>query len=196
MRNAISITAVLLAACSGCDDETTNAPEYITTVQLAFMPASGTPVMAEFDDPDGDGGNPGTSQPVNLANATTYTLTVKFLNRLETPEEDITPEVSDEGFQHQLFFTGTAVNGPATTNPSAPLTHSYADMDSNGLPVGLTNTIVAATGTGTLTVTLRHMPPELPPEKSADSATQVRTGGFAAIGGSTDAQVDFAVTVQ
>jgi hypothetical protein len=133
---------------------------------------------------------------VSLANNATYTLTVKFLNRLEMPEEDITVEVRDEGFQHQLFFTGTAVNGPATDNPNAPLTQSYADMDMNGLPLGLTNTIMAKTGTGTMTVTLRHMPPEEPPMKAADSAMKVKTSGFDAIGGSTDAQVDFAVTVQ
>ena len=170
--------------------------EVITTVQLAFAPTGGTPVMAEFDDPDGDGGAAGTSQPVNLTNGTTYTLTVKFLNRLETPAEDITVEVMDEGHEHQLLFTGTAVKGPATSNTTAPLTHAYADMDANGLPLGLSNTIMAATGTGQLTVTLRHMPPEEPPAKSADTATQVKTGGFDAIGGSTDVQVNFDVSVQ
>lgn len=193
MKTRFLLATALLAAC---DDKGTDSEELITTVQLAFMPASGATVTAEFDDPDGDGGSPGTSEPIQLANGTTYTLTVAFKNRLETPEEDITAEVSDEGFQHQLFFTGSAVNGPATSNPAAPLTHSYADMDENGLPIGLTNTIVAATGTGELTVTLRHMPSELPPGKSADTATQVKTGGFAAIGGSTDVQVSFDVTVQ
>jgi hypothetical protein len=193
MKKQLLLASGLLAACS---DDTVNPPEVITTVQLAFAPATGTPVTAEFDDPDGDGGNPGTSQPVNLANNATYTLTVKFLNRLAMPEEDITVEIRDEGFQHQLFFTGTAVNGPATNNPSAPLTQGYTDMDMNGLPLGLTNSIMAKTGTGTMTVTLRHMPPEEPPAKAADSAMQVKTGGFDAIGGSTDAQVDFMVTVQ
>jgi hypothetical protein len=196
MKHATLTAGVLVAACYGCTDDKVNAPEYITTVQLAFAPTTGTPVMAEFDDPDGDGGNAGTSQPINLVNATTYTLTVRFLNRLELPEEDITLEVMDEGFQHQLFFTGTAVNGPATSNTTAPLTHAYADMDSNGLPIGLTNTIMAATGIGQLTVTLRHMPPEEPPAKSADTAAQVKASGFDAIGGSTDAQVNFMVTVQ
>lgn len=193
MKNLCLFASVVLAACS---DEGEDPGEVITTVQLAFMPATGTTVTAEFDDPDGDGGSPGTSQPVQLASGTTYMLTVAFKNRLEMPEEDITAEVADESFQHQLFFTGTAVNGPATSNATAPLTHSYADMDENGLPIGLENTIVAAAGTGELTVTLRHMPPELPPGKSADTATQVKTGGFTAIGGSTDVQVSFDVTVQ
>jgi hypothetical protein len=193
MKNLCLIASVLFAAC---DDHGVHEGEVITTVQLSFAPSTGATVTAEFDDPDGDGGSPGTSDPIQLANGTTYTLDVRFKNRLETPEEDITPEVADESFQHQVFFTGSAVNGPATTNTAAPLTHSYADMDENALPVGLTNTIVAAAGTGELTVTLRHMPPELPPGKSADTATQVKTGGFTAIGGSTDVQVSFDVTVQ
>jgi hypothetical protein len=196
MKKLLS-TAALLVACgdpgSGGGD---NEQEVITTVQLTFMAAGGLPIVAEFDDPDGDGGAPGTGEPISLTAATSYTLTVAFINRLGTIPEDITLEVEDEGAEHQVFFTGSAVAGPATSNPTAPLTHSYADMDANGLPLGLTNTIVTGAGTGTLTVTLRHMPPEAPPEKSADTAAQVKAGGFTAIGGTTDAMVDFTVTVQ
>jgi hypothetical protein len=189
------LMATLVAACGepghGDDEQ-----EVISAVQLTFMPAAGLPIVAEFDDPDGDGGGPGTSEPVNLAAGASYTLTIAFINRLGTVPEDITVEVRDEGDEHQVFFTGNAVKGPATANQTAPLTHSYADMDANGFPIGLTNTIATEAGTGTLTVTLRHMPPESPPEKSADTATQVKNGGFTAIGGATDASVDFTVTVQ
>jgi hypothetical protein len=71
-------------------------------------------------------------------------------------------------------------------------------MDANGLPVGLTSGITAVAGTGQLTVTLRHMPPEEPPVKSSTTLMEVKTGGVNSIGGSTDAQVNFdvAVTVQ
>ena len=86
--------------------------------------------------------------------------------------------------------------GPATTNTTGPLMQSYADMDENGLPVGLTDTIVASAGTGQLTVTLRHMPPEEPPVKSSNTVMEVKTGGIDSIGGSTDAQVNFMVTVR
>jgi hypothetical protein len=69
-------------------------------------------------------------------------------------------------------------------------------MDVNGLPLGLRNTIVAASGSGRLTVTLRHMPPlNDTAVKTATSAADVAAGGVAGIGGSTDAQVDFDVTV-
>ncbi|MGE0400292.1 MAG: hypothetical protein AB7T06_26495 [Kofleriaceae bacterium] len=172
--------------------------EVITTVTLDFAPmGGGTAVSASFRDDDGDGGNAPTIDPINLTNGTTYNLSVRFLNELETPAEEITEEVMDESDQHQIFLTGTAVNGPATNNPTAPLTHTYTDMDANGLPIGLSNRIVAATGTGQLTLTLRHMPPvNDQPVKVAGLADQVKTGGVAAIGGSTDVSVTFMATVQ
>jgi hypothetical protein len=187
---------LLLLALAACDVHGHGEQEFISAVQLTFTPAGGTAIVAESVDPDGDGGSPPTSQPINLAAGTTYTLTVVFENRLGTVPEDITKEIRDEADEHQVFFTGTAVNGPATSNTTGPLTHSYADMDGNGFPLGLTNTIVTAAGTGTLNVRLQHMPAKPGPGKSADTATQVKDGGFAAIGGDPDADVNFAVTVQ
>ncbi len=203
MRSAPSLTILglllptaLLAAC-GDDGGGLDDPEVITTVSLAFAPmGGGAALVAEFDDPDGDGGAAPTVDPIGLTAGTTYALTVGFQNRLEAPPEEITDEVRDEGDDHQIFLTGTAISGPAASNPAAPLTHTYADLDGNGLPIGLTNTIVAARGTGQLTLTLRHMPPvNGAAVKTASAAGDVAARGFAALGGSTDVQVDFAVTV-
>jgi hypothetical protein len=185
----------LLAAC-GSPGGSSTENEVISRVELAFrLNGAGDATTFRFDDPDGDGGAAGTSDPINIAPGS-YQVSVSFLNALETPPEDITVEVRDEGVEHQVFFAGSAVVGPATTNTTGPLMHSYADEDINHLPLGLTNTVVATPGTGELVITLRHMPPEEPPEKDADTASSVATGGFAAIGGSTDAQVMFNVTVQ
>ena len=195
-----SISLVVLSlgvftACSDDDGGSTNENEVITTVVLRFAPTSGSAVTATFNDPDGDGGAAPTIDPVSLTPGN-YTLTVQFQNRLVTPPEEITEEVSEEHDVHLLLFTGSAVVGPATTNTIGPLTQSYADADGNGLPVGLTDNIVASAGTGLLTVTLRHMPPEEPPVKSSSTVMDVKTGGIESIGGSTDAQVNFTVTVQ
>lgn len=188
-----------IALMTGCDDGGGggNESEVITTAILTFTPAGGGgAVTATFNDPDGDGGQAPTVDPINLIKGTTYATTVRFENRLETPAEDITTEVADESDEHQVFFTGTAVNGPASNQPGAPLTHSYADTDINGLPVGLASSIVAATGTGTLIVTLRHLPPvNNTAVKTAGAAATVKDGGFAGLGGSTDATVTFQVTV-
>ena len=126
-----------------------------------------------------------------------YELSIRFENGLEDPPEDITAEITDEGAEHQVFFTGSAVNGPATNNPDAPMTQAYDDTDTNGLPLGLKSTISAKTGNGVLTLTLRHLPPvNGNPVKVADIASLVADGGFAVIGGNSDVQIDFMVTVE
>jgi len=189
---------LVFAACSDDKPSGGNENEVITTVALAFAPSGGgATVSAAFNDPDGDGGTAPTIDPIALAAGKTYTLTVQFQNKLETPPEEITDEVRDESDAHQLFFTGTAVNGPATSTTNAPLTQVYADTDAKGLPVGLSNTITTTAGTGQLTVTLRHMPPvNGAAAKVADLAGKVKAGGLQALPGDTDAQVTFAVTVQ
>ena len=189
--------SVAAAGCGSSGQEGGNENEVITTVTLSFTPAGGgLAVIASVDDPDGDGGNPPVVGPINLTPGM-FDLTVKFENRLEKPPVNITDEVSDERDEHQLFFTGKAVNGPASNEAGAPLVQAYADMDSKGLPLGLANKITASAGTGTLTVTLRHLPPvNNMAAKVAGLAEAVRDQGFPAIGGSTDAQVSFPVTVQ
>lgn len=198
LASHLLLAGALLAGCHD-DHDHDNEHEVITTVTLELAPmGGGATVSASFDDPDGNGGAAPTIDPIVLAAGTTYTTTVRFLNKLEDPPEEITDEIRDEGDEHQVFFTGSAVNGPAADNPNAPLTHSYADTDTGGLPLGLTNTIAAAAaGTGQLQLTLRHLPPiNNNPTKTAGLADQVKTGGFAAIGGENDVDVTFMVTVQ
>jgi hypothetical protein len=196
LLGALALAAVL-PACEDDHGHNHNENEVITSVVLTFTPAGGgAPVVATFNDADGDGGDAPTVDPVNLTAGTTYTTSVRFENRLETPAEDITVEVSDESDEHQIFFTGTAVNGPASAQPAAPLTHAYLDMDANGLPVGLSSSFAARAGAGQLTVTLRHLPQTNGQAvKTAATATTVKDAGFAGLGGSTDAQVTFSVTV-
>jgi hypothetical protein len=190
----VALPCLALAAC-GDSGNTTNENEVITTVILKFTPASGAAVTATFNDPDGDGGAAPTIDPINLAPGN-YTLTLQFQNKLVTPVDEITDEVRDEKNFHLLLFTGTAVVSPASTTADGPLTQAYTDIDDNGFPIGLTDMIVAKAGTGQLTVTLRHMPPEEPPVKAANTVMLARSGGVDSIGGSTDAQVNFSVTVQ
>lgn len=201
-RLPLTLLALLtpLAATTACSDDgggSQNAEEVITTVTLTFTPTGGgAAITASVDDPDGDGGNPPVADPIALVAGTSYATRVQFLNRLEEPAEDITEEVADESDAHQVFFTGTAVNGPASNTSGAALTHDYADSDANGLPIGLANTFNAEAGTGTLTVTLRHLPPvNGEPVKTADLAESVRSGGLSALPGDSDASVSFSVSV-
>lgn len=208
----LGLCGALAVGCTGDDgsDGDTggegNESEVITTVRLTFTPqGGGTPVVAAFTDPDGDGGLSGSADPIVLTNGTTYDLAVQFLNELEDPPEDITTEVRDEAEAHQLFVTGSGVVGPATEAvPEELVQHAYADVESDygenavgdDLPVGLADTITAqAAGTGTLEITLRHLP-ELngQPQKVAGLAEMLALG--APLPGDVDAAVELELTVQ
>ena len=203
MKPAITVTPLLLllaGACADVDDDghghSHDDNEVITTVVLNFAPETGEALSFSWADPEDDG-DP-VIEDIVLPNAT-YTLTVEFLNELEDPAEDITAEIDDESDSHQVFFTGSGVEGPATgTNAAAVVRHVYADTDVNSLPVGLSNDIAAVqAGTGELTVTLRHMPPEDGNAvKTPGAADEVAAGGFDAIGGDNDVQVTFPIEVQ
>jgi len=114
---ALSLSAAL-AAC-GQDPGAPHEHEVINTVTLTFKPeAGGSPVVAKFNDADGDGAAAPVIDTISLA-AGKYDLDVTFENTLETPNEDITLEIMDEADQHFVFLTGTAVNGPASAQPMA-----------------------------------------------------------------------------
>ena len=172
--------------------------EVFTTIILNFSTA---------DDPDGvdvvwqdpsamsDAINDGIALSVD----TSYDVNLSFLNEYEEPAEDITPEILDEADEHQVFFTGAGVIGPATgDNADALVEHMYADQDPNGLPLGLSNTVTTlAAGDSEMVITLRHMPLENGSTiKEATTADDVASGGFANIGGANDVQVTFDLTVQ
>ena len=134
-----------------------------------------------------------------LQDATAYSLALEFLNEFEAEVENITPEIADEDDEHQIFFTGSAVTGPATTdNANAVVEHAYRDEDVNGLPIGLDNDITAIeAGSGDFTVTMRHMPLQNGNTiKTASAASDVASDGFSAIGGDNDVQITFSLTVE
>ena len=202
MNITLALALSALTACSS-DVEKESAEggghhhhELMTTVELVFSPQSGgDDLVFAFADIEGAGAP--EIDTIELSVGESYDLSVFFLNELETPTEDVTPEIADEDNEHQVFFTGSAVQGPATgDNPSAIFEHAYADADRSGLPLGLDNTAeVLQAGSGELTVTLRHMPPESgQPVKTSGLAGQVAADGdFRSVGGGNDVQVDFPV---
>jgi hypothetical protein len=195
-------TLLVFSAFAACGDvknpDEVNPEEVITTVTLDFVPASGgATVSASWADPENDGSP--VIDPITLSEVDDYTLAVSFLNELEDPAEDITLEVQEESDVHQLFFTGSAVQGPATgESAAAVVSQAYDDADVNGFPVGLENSIgTLQAGSGVLTVTLRHLPPENDAAvKTGALADDVAAGGFTDLPGATDASVDFDLTVQ
>lgn len=191
------------ASCYGDDDSSGEAShehhehEVITTVVLTFESGtSGEGIEVSWADPENDG-SPSVDD-ILLSNGTVYDVSVQFLNESEIPGEDLTPKIVDEEDEHQLFFTGSGVSGPASDSSSALVQHAYADQDASALPIGLVNTFTTiATGTETLTVTLRHLPYEDGhATKTAGLASDVAEDGFSAIPGANDVQIDFDLTVE
>lgn len=176
---ALVVIPVLFSTSCSNDDAPVNEEEVITTVTTTLV-GGGQTITLTSRDLDGDGPNaPVVTVSGNLTAGTTYTGSTTFLNELESPAEDITIEVEEEGADHQVFYQ----------LPSSIGTVTYTDMDANGRPIGLNFTLVAGTSgsTGTLTVTLRHLPNK--------TASGVSGGDITNAGGNTDAAVTFAVAV-
>ena len=177
----LTLLSVVLSftSCSSDDDaspQVVNEEEVITTVIVEL--SLGTNVITlQSQDLDGDGPNAAVITPaggITLNSGTSYTGTIRFLNELESPAEDITIEVEDEDDEHQVFFT---------TNGGLDVNTAYTNFDGNGNPLGTNFTVTANTASsGTLTFTLIHEP------------TKPNTG-LSDAGGETDIEVTFDVTI-
>jgi hypothetical protein len=196
------IPLVAIAGCSDVEKEDHHHDHnhgLPTTAILTFVSDDGTEELTfRWSQPDSH--DDPMVETVELREADGgYTMHVQILNEAEDPAIDITPEIAQFAAEHQLFFTGDAVSGPATgENEGAVIEHAYADEDEDGLPIGLENSIaVIASGTGTLDVMLRHMPSENGrPVKVEGVAELVAEEGFSAVGGDIDLSVSFPVVVE
>jgi hypothetical protein len=178
---ALLVIPTLFSTSCSNDDSAVNEEEVITTVTTTLT-GGGQVITLTSRDLDGDGPNdPVVTVSGNLVAGTTYVGSTTFSNELVDPAEDITIEVQEEGVDHQIFyFLGSSIG---------TITYDAEDIDSNGNPIGLNFTLVAGTSgaTGTLTVTLRHLPNKTAPGVSEGSITNAD--------GNTDAEVYFPITV-
>ncbi len=199
---ALSLLFTTTTLFIGCADSVAtpepedNEQEVITTVELTFTDSGGAESVFTFADPEDDG-DP-VIDDIVLPTGADFDLSVRFLNELESPAEDITEEVDEESHEHQIFIFGSAVDGPATDNAGAIVTHTYADTDSEGLPVGLDNSITTnAVGNGEFSLILRHLPVENDsPLKVEGLAGDFASGGEAALPGDSDVNVTFRLEVE
>lgn len=175
----IMATGIVFSSCKK-DKAEENEEEVITTLRVTAVPAGGGAALVfEFDDPDGPGGAAPAQDDIELAASTTYNVTLELLNKTETPEGDITAEITEESDAHRFYFEPSA---------SSNITVSNLNTDGDGLPLGLTSTwTTGATATGTIKITLRHYPGN-PPGKAADDAVTSSKSG-------TDIAVDFITVV-
>ena len=180
------LTLFIFTACEEDEaaPEEENEVEVFTDVKLVFTPTGGgAAVEAAAQDPDGAGVQElQVLGAINLAENTSYTLTMVIENCLESPCELMNEEIEEEDDEHQFFFafTNDAFTSPAGNGniDSASDPINYNDSDGNGNSLGLyTSWTTGSASTGTFTVQLQHQP-------------DVKT----ATSGSTDGDTDFALT--
>ncbi len=159
------LATMLLISC-GDDPEPANEEELITTLTVTLTPQGGGSIVSlKFYDADGDGpiAPVFTYQPNIPENSAAlllpdqiYAASIELLNETESPAENITVEIEEEADEH-LFCFSTTLSG---------LTIAYADTEADYIsggttkPVGLATTWTtgSTSGTGTVTVRLRHQP--------------------------------------
>ncbi|PRP67038.1 type 1 periplasmic binding fold superfamily protein [Nonlabens agnitus] len=149
---ALLFAAVLIS----CEDDDSpvqiNEDELITTVEYQLTNTADATNVVTFRqvDNDADGPNmPTVTITGTVLAGQTYTGNVRFLNELESPVENITEEVEEEGDEHEVFY---GVN-------TAGVTINKIDNDADGNPLGLrTNVSTGSAGSGSLTITLIHEP--------------------------------------
>lgn len=173
---AAAFAAVLTFGCADDDDTSPVGPEepdeheededhhgpgeeeLITTLKLTLTPSGGGPALTvQFQDLDGEGGNPPVVDRIVVDAGTDYDGAVQVLNETESPPENITEEVEEEAEAHQFFFE--------TLGGFSSATVAYADMESDYVtnsgadhPVGLAFTLSVPAGAqnGQLRVILSH----------------------------------------
>ncbi len=181
------VTALIFSSCSNDDDNPAppvNEEELITTVTAIYTPVGGgATVTLQYKDLDGEGANaPVITVSSAFAKNKTYNGVVTFKNELANPAEDITPEIVEEGEEHQIFYQKTGTLNAFKYGTAA------SNFDTNGKPIGLQSVFTTTeAASGTLTITLRHEPNK--------SATNVASGDITNAAGSTDAEVSFPISV-
>lgn len=159
-------TILLFNACKKDDPTPEDENELISQVKIEFTDSLGQQTYSWKN---------GKSDTINLAKNQKYTTKVYFYSLdKEQNNIDITNEISEENDQHQLFYT---------TNPSDLLSTTYEDQDINGLPLGLSMSMMTTneSKTGTLRIQLKHYAVEKDGKPTS---------------GSTDADINFNVKIQ
>lgn len=159
----VFILTLSFTSCKKDDPVHEHENEFINAVRIEFIGGDETKIFEWNKD---------TIDPIVLAAGTIYQVNVSFLS-IEHHEEDITPEIQEDGHNHQIFIT---------TAPSELLQIKYTDLDKNGLPIGIKSEITTTSaGSGSLRLLLKHYSGN----KDGNASN-----------GSTDADISFPLTVE
>jgi hypothetical protein len=127
-----------------------NEPEVITSFKITLTDSANTSniIVANFIDPDGDGGNqPTVLDTIKLVIHKTYYCRLQLFNDLVNSE--ITPEIEEEKNDHLFLFKPTAAN--------VNIVITDFDNHTPPLPVGLASKwTTAGNSNGMVQIILKH----------------------------------------
>lgn len=170
----------LLSSCGKILGGKKDDQENITTLRIiAKETTAGVTSIDtfEFSDPDGPGGNnPTRYDTLHLQAGKKYTVELQVLDYSKNPVVDLSPEIIEEGEEHQIFFLSNILGFNVT----------YSDQDSKGNPIGLNTEWNTPTvgNNGNLQVILKHQP-----RSKATAPGNINAG-------ETDVDVTFPVIIQ
>ncbi len=177
---SLFLLPLIWTSCKKDDPVIVEEEELITTLVYSLTPdGGGETTTFRFQDLDGEGVGLPVVTVGDLKANTTYEGSISLSNELESPAEDITPEVQEESLDHQFFFT-SSVPG---------LSISYNDKDTNDNPLGLKTLLSTGdAGQGTISIILKHLPKK--------TAAGVADGDITNAGGESDIEVSFDINVE
>lgn len=157
-------TAITFSSCKKDDDDGHSDDQELITTLLLHFENNGTATTFAWRDVDGIGGNAPEIDNIDLAANTTYTLTLEVLDESKDPVDDITEEIRDEDEEHIFLFEDSG----------SLLTITTIDVDDEGNPVGLeNNAVTGASGTGNLTISLKHEADKSNPANTGETDIEV-----------------------
>lgn len=142
-KNSIFISVVLLLVSCTPDTIINNTAESINTVKVFSTKLNKTYVYKKVSGQT-------FSDTIFLTKSISDTFQVTFFNEVSGNVKELTPEISAEKNDHQIFFNAS---------PDANIAFRYLDEDDNKFPLGLeVEVTTGAASKGSLDVVLKHQP--------------------------------------
>lgn len=147
--NRVGCFSILLACSitlSTCRKGEVIPIEGVTTLRLIFSQPGGNQITYEFKDIDGIGGNDPVVDEIQLPPLNVFNCRLEILNESKIPIEDWTSTIKQRSGIHLFFYKVT----------NDVMRFSNLNTDESGKPFGLTSLAATKSGSGTLTVIMKH----------------------------------------
>lgn len=120
--------------------------EGVTTLRVIFSQPGGNQITFEFKDLDGIGGNDPVIDEIQLPPLNVFNCRLEVLNESKVPVEDWTATINQRSGIHLFSYKVS----------NDVMRFSNLNTDESGKPFGIVSLAATKTGTGTLTIIMKH----------------------------------------